>query len=240
MATKEFSTPFTSKAKYIFGDETHCTSAWNKKLKTNELLERLIELELCTPVPILGNVVLSEGELYCQQVYFNRKKCCFEAFNPTSECFEEINLMSTKIGVNANAYTFETRQFTCELPADGADLTITNASVLAALAGATLQPSGSPADDAATVYLNDFELVLTNVNDEAAGGFVATTCQAVATDVETGKTKDIEPGGNYAFNSRPGVDVPEFSVLLTTGSNAVVCGEVSIRINKSAEVVPKP
>lgn len=243
MATKEFSTPSNpnSKAKYIFADEKSHSSAWNKKLKTDELLERLIELELCTPVPILGNVVLSEGELYCQQVYFNRKNCCFEAFNPISQCFQEINLMSSKIGLNTTAFFPEVRPFTCEIPAPvgGGAVIVTNADLIAALAGATFNPSNLPADDAATVYLHRMEAVLTNVNDEAAGGFIATGCQAVATDVQTGKTKDIEPGGNYEFTVKPGQDVPAFSIEIAEGSNMVFCGEVSIRLDKANAVVPK-
>lgn len=197
--------------------------------------------QLCKLFPLIGNVVLTEGDTYCQQVYINPEDCTLAAFNPLTNKLEEICTMSTKIGLNTTAFGNESRQFTCEIPAPvgGGPVVVTNADLVAALAGALFAPSGLPADDPATVYLHSMEGVLTGLNDEAAGGFISTTCQAVGTDVETGKTKDIEPGGNYELTTRPGNDIPAFSIEIAEGSNMVFCGEVSIKLDKSNVVVPK-
>ena len=214
---------------------------WTGGKNDEELLQQLIDIQLCTPFPLVGNVVLQEGDTYCQQVYIIPKDCTFVAFNPITLSFQEINTMSTKIGLNTTAFGYETRDFTCEIPAPvgSGPVIVTNASLIASLAGGTFDPSGLPTDDAATVYLHSMEGVLANLNDEAAGGFVSTTCQAVGTDVETGKAKDIEPGGNYEFSTNPGSDVPDFSIEIAEGSNMVFCGEVSIKLDKSNVVVPK-
>lgn len=198
--------------------------------------------ELCdNPCEVMPTgYIITEGPLCGLPIFFQPKLGECVIFNPETKCYEPID-MSTKIGANLFAFTVEERPFTCEIPAPvgGGNVTVTNADIIASLAGATFMPSGLPADDAANVYLSDIEGVLTMVNDEAEGGFVASTCQAVATDVQTGKTKDIEPGGNYAAAVRPGYDVPEFSVEIEEGSNMVFCGKVTQRIDKSNEVMPK-
>ncbi len=215
---------------------------FSKQSSIIDVLRDILTFKSSMPIPLIGNVVLDEGDLYCQQVYFRPCDCTYWAFNPSTYSFEELNQMSTKVGHNANAFSHESRPFTCEIhaPTGGGDVTVTNASILAAIAGATFQPSASDASDATISYLNEYELVLAHLNDEDAAGNVSTTCNAQVTDVETGKVKDLEPGGNYAAKLPLGRDVPGFSALVSEGSTVIVCGVVSNRINKSGAVVPKP
>lgn len=146
--------------------------------------------------------------------------------------------MGSKIGSNAFVNQKDTRPFICELPADGADIEVTPASLAAALADATFVDSGLPIDPA-YACLSQVDIALTDLGDEAADGFVTTACQAVATDVETGKTKDIEPGGNYELEVACGKSVPDFSVTVTAGSNVVVCGVWTMSLGKDGQPVPK-
>lgn len=213
--------------------------SFDKTKSILEALNELAEIELCKPIPLLGNIVLDEGELCGQQVYFVPKTCTYWAFNPYQFCFEEITKMSNKVGTNVVAFTHESRPFTCEVHAPIADgpVTIDMAYIIATMAGALFQPSGI-AIDATNAYLSSYDAVLANVNDESDAG-LSTTCQALATDVETGKTKDLEPGGSYAATVPDGRDVPAFSIEVAAGSTVVVCGNLTNRINKSGEVVPK-
>ena len=170
------------------------------------------------------------------------------AWDPAILNFVEITDMSNnRIGKNPAAGEMgkPIRPFICEMcaPVGGGDVTIDNAAVMAQLAGATFDENDLPADDPATVYLHEFDATLTPLGDEAVKPdgttFVTTTCQAVATDVETDKKKDIEPGGNYALAVPRGTDVPAFSILITEGSNLVLCGSVSVCVDKAGNPVPK-
>ena len=146
--------------------------------------------------------------------------------------------MGSKIGSNAFVNLKDTRPFICEIPAVDADVTVDLAALIAANAGATFVDTGLPID-AAYACLSHVDIALTDLGDEAADGFVTTACQAVATDTETGKTKDIEPGGNYELEVACGKSVPDFSVLVTAGSNVVVCGVFTMNIGKDGQPIPK-
>lgn len=146
--------------------------------------------------------------------------------------------MGSKIGSNAFVNQKDTRPFICEIPAIDGNVTVDLAALIAANEGATFVDSGLPID-AAYACLSQVEIALTDLGDEAADGFVTTACQAVATDIETGKTKDIEPGGNYELVVACGKSVPAFEVAVTAGSNVVVCGIWTMNIGKDGEPVPK-
>lgn len=158
-------------------------------------------------------------------------------FNPETFLTEIVDM--SKVGKNPSENAVCTRPFVCEFPADGADVTLTEADIVASLAGALFPGTTLPADDAATVHLHEMTATLTHQGDEAEGGFVATNCQAVATDTETGKTKDLEPGGDFPLQVEPGVSVPPFSIVVTDGSNLVVCGSVSVQKAKDGTAIAK-
>jgi hypothetical protein len=146
--------------------------------------------------------------------------------------------MGSKVGSNNFQNRKDVRPFTCEIPAVDGEVIVTPASIAATLGTATFVDTGLPID-LAYACLSQVEVVLTDLGDEAEGGFVTTACQAVATDTETGKTKDIEPGGNYELEVGLGSSVPDFSVAVTAGSNVVVCGVWSMCIGKDGEPVMK-
>lgn len=184
-------------------------------------------------------IVIDVTSPFCGQTTFECQASLGLAFIFNHETFQYEDIEVSKVGKNDPDQNLCKRPFVCEFPADGADATIDNASVIAALSGALFPGTTLPADDAASVYLHDFSATLTHQGDEAEGGFIATSCQAVATDVETGKTKDLEPGGDYPLSVDPGQDVPPFSIVVTDGSNLVVCGSVSVAKAKDGTAVPK-
>lgn len=132
-----------------------------------------------------------------------------------------------------------TRQFDCEFMGKDGPLKITNASLLAALEGALI--NGCYEIDPAFVCLNKIDFLLMAKHDEVEGGHTSWTADACITDLETGKTKDIEPGGGSCLSIQPGYDLHQFCIDVAHGSVVEICGEVSIRIDKATgEPIAKP
>lgn len=157
--------------------------------------------------------------------------------NPTTFEFEELT-MGTQIGQNTAVKNLVSRQQVCEIAADGADAVLTNADMLALLAGVTFD-NGLPADDAATVYLHSAEITLAHLGDETDTGFVSDACDAAVTDVDAAKTVNLEPGGSYELNGSQGTDIQPIEVTVVAGSVARVCFCVSVEVAKDGTAVPK-
>jgi hypothetical protein len=146
---------------------------------------------------------------------------------------------SNEVGVNPLNNSKEQYPFTCEFIADGADLVVTMADIIAAQAGGTFQPSGT-ASDSADAYLNQIKVTLAPLGDEVGDPVVATTaCDAVVAYTDTAKTYNMEPGGSFTHEVPLGVDVPPFEVTVADGSAIVLSGCLSIELDKSGVVVPK-
>jgi len=199
---------------------------------SDTLTEILTQLQ-CQPQAT--GLAATSGPFCDQPVFLVKGECT--VFNPETKTYESIDMAN--VGQNPTTNSCETRPFVCEFPADGADVTVTAADVIATLAGATF-PSGAAADDAASVYLHDVTMTLAHLGDEADGDFVSTTCDAMVTDDDTSKVTNLEPGGDYPLTQEPGNDVPAFTLVVAEGSNVKVCGTVSVKLDKSGEVVPKP
>jgi hypothetical protein len=194
------------------------------------------EGECITPLPPLMNTGCQFGD--------NTDYCDLDVWMtnpPDGRCFaivgkgvvEVTTVAEPVIKPKAADTVVLTRSFTCEVAAIDDLIKIDNAYVFQQLAGA--QIAGCfPADDVATVTLHDFEATLTNLGDETCdnGGFVSTSCQAIAIDAETGKKKDIEPGGSIAYSNEPGYTIPAFCIELAQGSVMQLCGDVSIVVDK--------
>jgi len=198
----------------------------------SETLEQILTQLQCQPQAT--GLVATSGPFCDQPVFLVKGECM--VFNPETKTYETIDMAN--VGQNPTTNSCETRPFVCEFPADGADVTVTAADVIATLAGATF-PSGSPADDAASVHLHDITMTLAYLGDEADGDFVSTTCDATVTDDDTGKITNLEPGGDYSLTQAPGNSVPEFTLVVADGSNVKICGNVSIKLDKSGEVIAK-
>lgn len=178
---------------------------------------------------------------FCGQCVYTTAEGGFYAFNSQFGIFTEITDVST-VGKNPTNNNKLIRPFTCECPAPDADVMKKLPGwVLEQLAGACFDGTVIPADDPDTVYLHELEITLTHQGDEAQDGFVATSCQAMVTDCQTGKlAKDLEPGGGYQAVLPRGNDVPAVQVDIMQGSNIVVCGSVSVCVDKAGEPLAKP
>lgn len=199
--------------------------------------------ECITPRPPLvktGCVFGAESEDYCGLDVWtaNPGGGCY-AYDSIQKDFVEVIPQAVSLIAQKPAETVVlTRSFTCEVAAIDGPVKVDNAYVFAQLAGA--QIAGCfPADDPATVTLHEFEATLAGLGDETAEGFESTSCQAVATDQETGKKKDIEPGGSIAYENAAGYTVPQFCVELEQGSVLQLCGKVSVVINSKTNQ-PEP
>lgn len=141
--------------------------------------------------------------------------------------------MSGKVGRNTFALANDARPFVCEIFGGEDGVTVSNNSIFADNAAATFPLSGQPVDPAYS-QLCSVEIALARIGDEAEGGDVSTTCDAVVTDVETGKTKNMEPGGNYFLEVPMGQSVPQFSVDVAPGSIVVVCGMFCSQVSQKS------
>jgi hypothetical protein len=137
--------------------------------------------------------------------------------------------MAGKIGRNSTAVVNDVRPFICEFFGGEDGLKITKADLFADNAAATF-PLSNQLVDPAYAKLCQVEAVLATIGDETIDGN-ATTCQATGTDIETGKTKDLEPGGNYAFEVPLNSEVPDFEICIEPGSVVVICGMFCAAIN---------
>jgi len=126
--------------------------------------------------------VTNEDSPYCGEAVF----ICEgkpSVIDPLTLEIVELDPMSTTVGKNPANANICTRSTVIEFFADAGDLTVTNADLLAAMAGGTFD-NGLPADDAATVYLHAVDFTLGHLGDEATdGAFASTTCDAMVTDV---------------------------------------------------------
>lgn len=203
------------------------------------------EGECVTPRPPLvptGCTFGVESEEYCGQEVWTQNPGggCF-AYDATQKDFIEVIPQAVSLIQPKPAETITlTRSFTCEIAAIDGSIKIDNAYVFEQLAGAQIAGCYA-ADDPMTVTLHEFEATLAGLGDQTTDGFEATSCQAVSTDLETGKSKDIEPSGSIAYENAPGYSVPQFCVELSTGSVMQLCGQVSIVIDKKTnQPVPVP
>ena len=141
--------------------------------------------------------------------------------------------MTGKIGRNVRNLANDTRPFVCEIYGGEDGVTITNKSLFSDHAAATFPISGANID-VNTSQLCSVEIALAGLGDETADGDVSTACDAEVTDIETGKTKNLEPGGNYSLEVEMGQSVPEFSVKVAPGAVVVVCGVFCSQVDKKA------
>lgn len=152
--------------------------------------------------------------------------------------------MSNVVGQNpvgAQAGNTLARPFVCEVsaPVGGGDVTMTRADILTALSGATFSGTGLSATDPSYACVSSYDISLVNLGDESESG-VTTTCQAVVTDTQTGKTKDMEPGGNYSQSVDVGRAAPDFSLVIAEGSGVVICGGITATLDKRGNPITKP
>ena len=191
--------------------------------------------ECKTPTPPLVKTGCEFGPEsdYCGQDVWtgNPGGGCY-AYDAAAKDFVEVVPMAVSVIQPKTAETIVlTRSFTCEVAAIDGPVKIDNAYVFAQLAGA--QIAGCyPADDPLTVTLHEFEATLAGLRDETSEGFTSTSCQAVSTDLETGKKKDIEPGGSISYENAAGYSIPEFCIEVEQGSVVQLCGMVSVLVNK--------
>ena len=145
--------------------------------------------------------------------------------------------MSGKVGRNSVSLANDTRPFVCEIFGGDNGVTITNSTLFADNADATFSLSNQPVD-AAYSQLCSVEIGLAGLSDETADGEVSTTCDATVVDIETGKTKNLEPGGNYLLDVPMGQSVPQFSLDVAPGTVVVICGMFCSQVNtKSLAIV---
>jgi hypothetical protein len=174
---------------------------------------------------------------------------CFDTFaiNPeTSQpelyegpCEKEQLSVNVDLAPGEQDVCVVTRPFDCEFFASDGPVKITNASLLDSISGALI--GGTYAINPATVCLNKIDFILMARHDESEGGGTSWTSDATITDIETGKTKDVETGGGSCLSVPAGYDLHQFCIDVCHGSVVEICGEVSVRVDKATcEAIPKP
>jgi hypothetical protein len=215
-----------------------------------ELLKDYLEPTKLEKYPVLpGFYVNDTGRPYCGQfVHWCIEDGTFAVFDLQTQTFQPIGIeqiMARTIGQNPATLNKVSRQFTCEIKADGADEVVTNATIMALLAGLPYPAAPGVTVDAASAYLNEISVGLASLGDEGetSGGEVmeATNCDASALDVDADKVTNLEPGGNWGFEYMKGVDVQPFEITVKDGSVISICGEVSACLTKAGDAaIPKP
>lgn len=145
--------------------------------------------------------------------------------------------MAGKVGKNSVSLANDVRPFVCEFFGGEDGITVTNATLFEDNADATFSLSNQPVDPAYS-QLCSVEIALAGLGDETADGDVSTSCDAEVTDIETGKIKNLEPGGNYLLEVPMGQAVPQFRLDVPAGTVVVICGMFCSQVNtKSLAVV---
>lgn len=148
-------------------------------------------------------------------------------------------VMSTNIGMNDLSSSVKTRDIDLEFYADGADLVITPADILAQLAGGVFAGTTLATDDATTVYLNSVQFTLAHEGDEDANGNVSSACDASGQYDDIGAPTNLEPGGSWGESEEALCDVAPFTFTLVAGSIARACVSVSVQRAKNGDAVAK-
>ena len=141
--------------------------------------------------------------------------------------------MAGKVGRNSTAVAHDMRPFICEYFGGEGGLTISAQTLFEDNAQATFPLSNAPVDPTYS-QLCSVEVALAGLDDETANGDKSTTCDATVTDIQTGKSKNLEPGGNYVFEVPMGQSVPVFSIDVAPGSVVLVCGMFCSQVNKKS------
>lgn len=213
------------------------------------LLKDYLEPSELEKYPVLpGFYVKDTGSPYCGQfVHWCIGDGTFAVFDLQTQTFQTIGIeqiMARTIGQNPATLNKVSRQFTCEIKADGADEVVTNATIMELLAGLPYPAAPGVTVDAASAYLNEISVGLASLGDEveSADGEVmqATNCDASALDVDAEKVTNLEPGGDWGFEYMKGVDVQPFEITVKDGSVISICGEVSACLTKAGDAaIPK-